>query len=265
MPQAQHGTSCRCAGGGRDPPFEALLKGVSDGTRTHDRLDHNQELYQLSYAHRGALNLAVDGARDEALRRWLALPAAHQREAEMTLQEPLPDDAVEVIRFADLTEDLRAQLEGDESDPFGAAALPFRLSWRGKDQHVGLRNAAGRLVASAGIVVAEVVGGDQAAIEVVGIGGVIVNAASRGQGLGKRVIEEVVELARNAGPDIAMLFCHPDRADLYRRHGFTEVPGPVVVEGPDGPVTMPMVTMWRPLREGAALPAGPVRVSGLPF
>jgi hypothetical protein len=28
---------------------------VSDGTRTHDRLDHNQELYQLSYAHRGGL------------------------------------------------------------------------------------------------------------------------------------------------------------------------------------------------------------------
>jgi hypothetical protein len=28
---------------------------VSDGTRTHDRLDHNQELYQLSYAHRGAV------------------------------------------------------------------------------------------------------------------------------------------------------------------------------------------------------------------
>ena len=28
---------------------------VSDGIRTHDRLDHNQELYQLSYAHRGRL------------------------------------------------------------------------------------------------------------------------------------------------------------------------------------------------------------------
>ena len=26
---------------------------MSDGIRTHDRLDHNQELYQLSYAHRG--------------------------------------------------------------------------------------------------------------------------------------------------------------------------------------------------------------------
>ena len=32
---------------------------VSDGTRTHDRLDHNQELYQLSYAHRGLPNLAL--------------------------------------------------------------------------------------------------------------------------------------------------------------------------------------------------------------
>ena len=27
---------------------------VSDGIRTHDRLDHNQELYQLSYAHHGS-------------------------------------------------------------------------------------------------------------------------------------------------------------------------------------------------------------------
>ena len=30
---------------------------VSEGTRTPDRLDHNQELYQLSYAHRGHVNL----------------------------------------------------------------------------------------------------------------------------------------------------------------------------------------------------------------
>jgi hypothetical protein len=30
---------------------------VSDGTRTRDRLDHNQELYQLSYAHHGDLRL----------------------------------------------------------------------------------------------------------------------------------------------------------------------------------------------------------------
>jgi hypothetical protein len=38
---------------------------VSEGTRTPDRLDHNQELYQLSYAHRATLNLAA--------RVWLAI------------------------------------------------------------------------------------------------------------------------------------------------------------------------------------------------
>jgi hypothetical protein len=32
---------------------------VSEGTRTPDRRDHNPELYQLSYAHRGGLNLAT--------------------------------------------------------------------------------------------------------------------------------------------------------------------------------------------------------------
>jgi hypothetical protein len=35
---------------------------VSDGTRTRDRLDHNQELYLLSYAHRGFVNVAVGWA-----------------------------------------------------------------------------------------------------------------------------------------------------------------------------------------------------------
>jgi hypothetical protein len=34
---------------------------VSDGTRTHDRLDHNQELYQLSYAHRGTVESTSAG------------------------------------------------------------------------------------------------------------------------------------------------------------------------------------------------------------
>ena len=41
-------------------------KKVSDGIRTHDRLDHNQELYQLSYAHRGKLNLPLPPPRGPA-------------------------------------------------------------------------------------------------------------------------------------------------------------------------------------------------------
>src|SRR3954469_16564310 len=44
---------------------------VSDGTRTRDRLDHNQELYQLSYAHHGACGPHVTGRFGAAAeRRW---------------------------------------------------------------------------------------------------------------------------------------------------------------------------------------------------
>ena len=39
-------------------PKQATVK-VSDGTRTRDRLDHNQELYQLSYAHQAGRSLAL--------------------------------------------------------------------------------------------------------------------------------------------------------------------------------------------------------------
>ena len=34
---------------------QASNRRVSEGTRTPDRLDHNQELYQLSYAHQASI------------------------------------------------------------------------------------------------------------------------------------------------------------------------------------------------------------------
>src|SRR3954462_11913988 len=35
----------------KEPGLPGSFRRVSEGTRTPDRLDHNQELYQLSYAH----------------------------------------------------------------------------------------------------------------------------------------------------------------------------------------------------------------------
>jgi hypothetical protein len=62
-----------------------------------------------------------------------------------------------------------------------------------------------------------------------------------------------------------MLFCLRDRVSLYRRHGFDEIPPPVLVEQSSGVIENPKVTMWRPLRAGAELPDGPVRVESFPF
>lgn len=42
--------------------LQALLLRVDDRIRTGDRLDHNQELYQLSYVHRAASQSSGPGA-----------------------------------------------------------------------------------------------------------------------------------------------------------------------------------------------------------
>jgi predicted N-acetyltransferase YhbS len=170
---------------------------------------------------------------------------------------------MEVVEFGRLNEKHRVELEGDEVDPFDAAGTPVR--WRKKERHVALRGADGRLVASAGLVVAEVRVGEARAMSVVGIGGVIVAATYRGQGLARRTILEALDRAATMGPEVAMLFCHRDRAGLYARLGFQEIASPVLVEQPGGFAEMPMVSMWRALHEGGGLPTGPVTVQGLPF
>jgi hypothetical protein len=54
---------------------------VSEGTRTPDRLDHNQELYQLSYAHRETVESTSDEFRQRSAlprRCCYASRAAHR-------------------------------------------------------------------------------------------------------------------------------------------------------------------------------------------
>ena len=55
---------------GRFPAVKGNPLKVSDGTRTRDRLDHNQELYQLSYAHRARSNVAVAEGADGTIERF---------------------------------------------------------------------------------------------------------------------------------------------------------------------------------------------------
>ncbi len=170
---------------------------------------------------------------------------------------------MEVVEFGRLSSTQRAELEGDEVDPFDASGM--MLHWRAKDRHVALRGADGRLMASAGLLVADIQVGDESVIPVVGLGGVIVSARHRGQGLASRVITEALRCAEAMGPAIAILFCHPDRAGLYQRHGFVETGRPVFVQQLSGFVEMPQLAMWRVIRDGATLPPGRVLVHSAPF
>jgi GNAT superfamily N-acetyltransferase len=93
----------------------------------------------------------------------------------------------------------------------------------------------------------------------------MVRAAERGRGLARQVITAALERAQDDGPDFALLFCHADRSGLYAKLGFVAIDAPITVEQPDGPLAIPMVGMWRPQRDGAGWPSGPVTVLGLPF
>jgi predicted N-acetyltransferase YhbS len=170
---------------------------------------------------------------------------------------------MEVADIGPLTVAQRLQLEGDDPDPFDVAGLG-PIDSRPKDQYVVLR-ADGRLVASTGMLIAEVEvdGGER--FDVVGIGGVIVAADHRGQGLARVVLQAALERAATLGPDFALLFCHERVSGLYGKLGFHTLPPPVLVQQLDAIIAMPQLAMWRALHEGAQWPSGEVLLRSLPF
>jgi predicted N-acetyltransferase YhbS len=166
---------------------------------------------------------------------------------------------MELVELGPLTPADRAELAAGEADPFGVNDL----RWRESERCLALRDD-GRLVAAAGLVVADVeVTGD--VFGVVGVGGVIVALPHRGRGLMRRVIEPALARAAELGPAYAMLFCSSANSLRYARFGFHEIAARVTAEQPDRTVDMGEVSMWRALRDGARWPAGDVTVLGLPF
>src|SRR5205085_2950161 len=118
---------------------------------------------------------------------------------------------LEIVEFGGLTAEQRAELEGEESDPFDAADSTLRF--RAKERHVALRDDRRGLVASAGTLVVDVEVDGQRFL-VVGLGGVIVNASCRGRGLARKVVRAALAKARTLGPAFVLLFCHENRAGL---------------------------------------------------
>jgi predicted GNAT family N-acyltransferase len=155
-----------------------------------------------------------------------------------------------------------AVLDG-EQQAWGPDGEDF--SWADKQRHVGVLDDEGRPLALAGVLVADVAVGDGEAFPAVGIGGVIVTRAMRGNGLATLLLEAAMRLAGELGPDRAMLFCGDPLTRFYARFGFALIDARVSAEQPAGPVVMPMRAMWAPLTDGASWPAGDVEVLGEPF
>jgi predicted GNAT family N-acyltransferase len=171
---------------------------------------------------------------------------------------------MELVELGALTEQDWDELQDGEHEPFGSVGA--RLAWRPKDRHIGMRAPDGRLVAAAGAVIADVQVDGAAGFQVVGLGSLIVTRSLRGGGLMSRVVEPLLRLAEDMGPDRAMIFCRSELVALYRRMAFIEITAPVWADQPEGRIEIPLAAMWRALRERAPeWPPGRVDVQGLPF
>ncbi|MEU6167810.1 GNAT family N-acetyltransferase [Streptomyces tanashiensis] len=166
-----------------------------------------------------------------------------------------------VERLAEYTKTDQTEILGDSTDPFGVADAG--LTWLPKKDHFGIRRD-GRLVAHAGLLPLPVsIGGVDT--RVMGVGGVAVAPDLRGHGLARAVVSAAVDHARTLGPRYGLLFCRPALVPLYGRLGWRALERDVHVEQPDGPVIMPLRTMWTPLRDDADWPDGEVRLLSLPM
>ena len=170
---------------------------------------------------------------------------------------------MEVVELDAVAEPFWDELVAGEPEPWGGVGEA--LAWRSKDRHIGLREPGGRFVAAAGAVVAEVEVAPAATFPVVGLGGVIVTHEERGRGLARVLFEALLSVAREMGPERAMLFCRPELIGMYARMGCSELAGPVWADQPEGRIEMPMRAMWCPLQPQTAWPPGRVDVRGLPF
>lgn len=172
---------------------------------------------------------------------------------------------VECVRIVELEqvsdEDWRQVIAG-EPRPWGGVGEA--LHWRAKSCNLGLRDDTGKLVALAGLVLAEVrVAGTS--LQVVGVGGVIVTHAARRRGLARVLIERALQIAGEFDAERAMLFCLPANVGLYAKFGFQPIEAPVLARQPSGIIKMPMCAMWKPLTNAADWPEGSVELPGEPF
>ena len=170
---------------------------------------------------------------------------------------------MEIVEFGRLRQQQRAELEGEEEDPFDAAGDV--LAYQPKERHVAIQDDRGRLVACTGMLIVGGRGaGPNASRSSVSAASSCVSITAVAAWPG-RSCKPRLGKARTLGPAFALLFCQEDRAGLCRKLGFADVMSEVVVKQPDAYAPMPERTMWQALYSHAIWPDGTVIVHSLPF
>jgi predicted N-acetyltransferase YhbS len=169
---------------------------------------------------------------------------------------------MKLIDLPDFGLDDQEQIVDGEADPYDSDHLG--IVWRDKSGHVGLTEED-RLIAHAGWVPIQVQGTTGQVVDVLGLGGVMVHRDFRGKGAGRQVVLGAMTRMVEVGGSIGMLFCGSHRLSFYERIGWFQIDKTVTADQPTGLITMPLVTCWTPLIDGAIPPATNLHIEGLPF
>ncbi len=104
-----------------------------------------------------------------------------------------------------------------------------------------------------------------ASFEVAGVGGVLARSGERGHGYG-RVAMEAAEafVSREWKIGLMLLFCREPLRPWYDALGWRRVLGATWAEQPNGPIVLPLESMWKSL-SGARWPDGDVHLHSQPW
>ena len=161
-----------------------------------------------------------------------------------------------------LSETERQQIDEICHQAFANNATPYVWVPR-SDWHV-IVNLDGLCVSQVGIIerIARVTGQP---VKLGGVGGVATSPQWQRQGLAGAALGRAAEWMRDQlAVDFGLLVCGLDRVPMYSRLGWQAVPGPLIIDQPQGKVTFADVTMILPCVEMVWRP-GIIDLCGLPW
>lgn len=188
-------------------------------------------------------------------------PADSSESAESFDSSDSTDSRLEIEISASYPPEVKRDLAGGDDDP--SRTHDYKLSWRPTETHVFV-SAGGNRVCHVGLVrqTVEVCG---ASLDVAGIGGVLVRSGERGHGIGRAAMEAAEGFAaREMKVEFALLFCREAVRSWYDAHGWRKVLGATWAEQPSGSIVLPLVSMWKSLRD-ARWPDGDVYLHSRPW
>jgi predicted N-acetyltransferase YhbS len=146
---------------------------------------------------------------------------------------------------------------------FGDDEIGRQYQWTTNDWNLWLRSGD-EIISHVGVVDRTITAGGQA-VRVGGVGAVATAPEWRQRGCARQLMEAAAAFMRDEmRVEAGLLICGEHRVSYYSRLGWQTVPGPLVVDQPQGKVVMPATIMVL-LLDGKPWPDGTIDLCSLPW